>query len=805
VPHTPRPREWHHPACPGAISLSKTEREKQSGEVNAFPPVHQAHRNRLRRWWRWAALALLLAGALGLDLTLQPALRSGAASSPTASLAFELAEGRSLAQEFVATRPLLAEIALVTARPLEEPSEGPLDRLAAPRGAPPPSAVSPEPAANRAPAGALVLRLVDEEDTQVLRTVRLDLARLPAGDVWSFIPTRTTGQWTVFRFAPLAVVPGRRYRFTVEAPGVSGDAPVRVLVQFPPQYHGGYARIDGRPVGGTLLFRTAYRTSLLEALAARQLAGIAVPWAVGLALLCLAGALGLLAAPARQLWRARTAGPVGRLAPRAGAVLAIALCAGLAGSHLRETVPWLVEQMAATRAAAALDPAAKLRLRWGRTAALAELVRQQTPPDAVVMLPPGPAWGPLGSPFILQYFLLPRRVTLEQRALVEQTPPPVTHLLMVQRRAPSPGAPPIGWPRFWVPASRVVFAPRTRMVDVAELALLDPAGAVLLRWTPAAALPLVRWPGAAALARHLAPPPGETATSALLLDEPPGFQQIVVTYTASRPDVWGLAVPPQAAQLAHGRLVVQARWPEGADLTLVALFQAADGTLIAVESPRLSGAGAWQTVAVDLARPSLPALEGSRLVWVGLDLGVPPVLPYRDGWGVLALARGQEPDPRRGPEGLWTAAGWLAAGHAALARGDLAAALDRYLLARALAPDDAAVYLALTEALRRAGRLEAALAAAQTAAALAPEEPWSHYALGRVLEARGQPAAALAAYERAAELAPAEPWTQLAAGRLLEAAGAGEAARQRYRLAAAMYPYSADAVAAAWVLRRPAP
>lgn len=745
-----------------------------------------------RGGWRWAALALVLALGLGLDLTLQPALRSGAASALTASLAFELAEGRSLAQEFVATWPVLAEIALVTARPSEQPSGGALDRPGSPAGA-------------ETPAGALLLRLLDDEGTHVLRTVRLDLARLPAGDVWSFIPTRTTGQWTAFRVPPVTLQPGRRYRFTVDAPGVSGDAPVRVLVQFPPRYSEGQAFIDGRPVGGTLLFRTAYRAPLLEALATRRLAGIALPWVVGLELLCLAGALGLLAAPARQVWRAQAAGPAGRLAPRAAAVLALALWAGLAGSRLRETVPWLVEQVQVTHAAATLDPAAKLRLRWGRTAALAELVRQQTPPDAVVMLPPGPAWGPLGSPFILQSFLLPRRVTLEQRALVEQTPTPVTHLLMVQRRAPSPGAPPIGWPRFWVPATRAVFAPRTRLVDVAELTLLDPAGAALLQWTPATTLPLVRWPGAAVLAHDLAPPPGETATSALFLDQPPGFQQIVATYTASRPDSWGLAVPPQTAPLAHARLVVQARWPEGADLTLVALFQAADGTLLAVESPRLPGSSAWQAVAVDLARPSLPALEESRLVWVGLDLGVPPVLPYHDGWGVLALARGQEPDPRPGPDGLWTASGWLAAGHAALARGDLAAALDRYLLARTLAPADAAVSLALTEALRRAGRLEEALAAAQTAAALAPEEPWSHYALGRMLEALGQPAEAASAYARAAELAPAEAWTQLAAGRLQEAVGAPEAARQHYRLAAATSPYSGDAVAAAWTLRRPAP
>ncbi len=778
----------------------------------------------LRRGWRWVALALLLGLGLGLDLTVRPALRTGAASLPTASLAFELAEGRSLGQDFIATWPALAEIALITARPDEEAALPEAPGQGAARGA---SLPGQGRAPGARPAG-LVVRLFAEDGDVALRTVRLDLAQLPAGDVWSLIPTRTTGRWTVFRFAPLAVVPGQRYRFTVEAPGVPGEAPVRVLVQFPPRYLHGRALIDGRPASGTLLFRTSYRAPLVVVLATRQLGGIAVPPAVGLELLCLAGALVLLAAPARRTWAALTTGPRARLLSRAGAVLALALCGWLVGQRLRETVPWLLEQVRVTHASAALDTAAKLRLRWGRTYALAAFVRQETPPDAVVMLPPGPRWGPLGSPFILQYFLHPRRVTLEQRALLEGALPhrvvdpsgapprlllgddtarPVTHLLMVQRRAPSPGAPPIGWPRFWVPATRVVFLPRTRMVDVAALTLHDPAGAVILQWTPAATLPLVRWTPEAPRAQGLVPPPGEHRTSAFILDTPPGFQEIVATYTESRPDYWGLAVPPAEARLSGGRLVVQARWPEDAELTLVALFAAADGTIVAVESPRWPGSGDWQTVTFDLAPPPLAPVETSRLVWVGVDLGVPPVLPYREGWGVLTLARGPgpAPTPPPGPGELWTSQRFLVTGHAALARGDLAAALDWYARAQLLAPADAAVYLARTEALRRAGRLEEALAAAQTAATLAPFEPWAHYALGQVLEALGRGPDALAAYTRAAELAPEEAWTQGAVGRLLEASGDRAAARQRYHLAAAEYPHSADAIAAVQALQRLAP
>lgn len=785
----------HLGAWPGQEHTHSQHMRTQRGKTR----LEDLHSN-IWRAWRWQlgiALSVLVLG-LGLDLAAHPALRTGAASPPGARLAFELFDGRILEQSFLAAAPALAEIAIVAAvdPPLSDTNRPGSAAATRSRELPP------------AQASRLVLHLREEGSSAELRIVSIPRAELPAGNVWHFVPARRSSRWTRFRFEPVNSMPGRRYVFTLETSGIPGDSPIRVLLERPGAYPDGRAAIDGAPADVNVLFRTAHRSSFVAALLSRRPAGALSPWPLLLALAGLAGAVRLAVELLRHAWvRTLSRSPAVLGVTRIGAAVLTAAVASIfllqrAGGSL----PWLAAQLAFAESHASWDAAAKLRERWGRTYELAEFVRRETPDDAVVMLPPAPDWGSLGSPFVWQYFLLPRRVAPEQRPLLDQNPP-FTHVVVLNQPA-SGGAPARAWPRFWVPAVRVIHAPIISRIDVAALWIEDESGRRLAAWEEqqqqqdvlVPLMPPVAVAGAGS--QHVTPPRVSRDLSAM-----PPYTRLETMYTESTPAYWGTPVAPLQDLHGAGRVGALVRWPRGQRIALAAGIERPDGGVDVVATGPLGGSDGWETIVFDLPARRLPEhppdqADPSRVVWVGLDLHPPPALPYHLGWGVIELPRVQMPEAALATHEPRTAYSLLVAGHYRLVRGDAAGALEYYRAARRLAPADPAVLFALAEAARRQGLLTEGLEAAQQALPLAPGEPWAHYARGRILEETGRYADALAAYRRAAELAPGEPWTQLALARLLEAQGAVVAARQHYRLAAAAYPATADAIAAQQALRR---
>lgn len=721
------------------------------------------------RWSRWAALALLVTG-MALDLAWQPALAGGTSTPLRASVAFELYGSHVLEQTFVASGTRLGQIAVVAA--VDE----------------------------RVPGQHVVLRLREEETGRELRTAAIPVSTVPAGSLWRFTPPQRSSRWTRFTFAPVDTVPGKRYVFTLHAPQSSKEQAVHIALQFYSVYPEGRLVVNGREENGNILFASAYRAPLTVALLSQRLAGVGSLPAAALVFLCILSAKAASLPDARRLWSSERAAHVRRTVSAMAPGLGAAALALVVVEHTAVLAPWLVDQVALALAHRHEGKAGRLAARWGSTFTVAELARRITAEDAIVMVPPGaPPWGTPSRPFVFAYFLQPRRVVPEQRSLLDPQPA-ITHLLMVRGTPSARGGRAPAWPRFWVPVAAVIHEPVTRQVEVAAVSVDGLAGAAglpeagHLEWTPAAARLLDR----------IDPWPEAELAATILSSEGTVFQRIAVTYREMRPDYWGVAAPPGLRWSQGARLSLVARWPEGQEIAPAAGLRLPDGTIVAIEGTRLAGTGAWQTVTVDLAGhlADLPQAASAEVVWLGLNLYALPPLPYHAGWGVIALPQPGQPDPRPRSGEFWTARSWLQAGDYALVRGDPAEALRRYRLARALSPDDPAVFLALGEAARQAGDLAAAHQAAQAAITLAPDEPWAWYELGLLAEVQGRFLEAAAAYKRASDLAPEGAWAQLAAGHALEAAGKPDEALEYYRQAAALYPASEDAIEGFDALRR---
>ncbi|MCZ6507434.1 MAG: tetratricopeptide repeat protein, partial [Acidobacteria bacterium] len=96
----------------------------------------------------------------------------------------------------------------------------------------------------------------------------------------------------------------------------------------------------------------------------------------------------------------------------------------------------------------------------------------------------------------------------------------------------------------------------------------------------------------------------------------------------------------------------------------------------------------------------------------------------------------------------------IAAGAAALQRGDTAAAREAFQAAVRADESSAVAWLGLSSAAQMEGDLTGALAAARRAAILAPERAEAQLALGRMLGRTGRTEEALAVFARTRELAP---------------------------------------------------
>ncbi|MDR8398852.1 sulfotransferase [Paraburkholderia sp. USG1] len=130
-----------------------------------------------------------------------------------------------------------------------------------------------------------------------------------------------------------------------------------------------------------------------------------------------------------------------------------------------------------------------------------------------------------------------------------------------------------------------------------------------------------------------------------------------------------------------------------------------------------------------------------------------------------------------------TASEWRAEGDAYAARGELAAALQRFENARALAPADALVHQRLAATLAALNRFPEALERYREAIALDPRDTDSHHGLGWTLEQMHRLEQAVDAYREAARLNPQADGSHNNMGNCLQALGRFDQAHAAYRRA----------------------
>jgi hypothetical protein len=462
-------------------------------------------------------------------------------------------------------------------------------------------------------------------------------------------------------------------------------------------------------------------------------------------------------------------------------VVALALLCALC-INVATVLPSMTQEVTFVATHLDLSYAEKMRLKWGVFYDHIKLVRDHTPPDAVIAFVPwvdNISWkaDPATHRQLMQYFLYPRHVlTLADDAGNRE----YTHIWVVPTRSYEDTADQ-GWPQFYVPVKSVTYAPQRRQIWVDDFVMKQGAQTIVLEDFESD-MPFDEW---ASQARRVI---SETVISAAPTGNPGQVLYLDLTYTQSDYDYWGKLVDVPLAGGASVQAMVRSNMDQRTNIVVQVLF--GDGHAAMFGSPANEQTDAWETLRIEQLYERVRDFGLSRgwdvgnmrITMIGVNPGHPAPMPYMEGWGVLEIARSAEdlvlppgPEVENGPY-------HFALGQAYEGAGRLAEATAEYRQAILLEPGDPRYHLALGEALRSQGEMEEAMAAYTQVTVLAPDIAWPHFALGELHLQAGEPQLAEAEYEQALDTSPNLSEARFALARLYEEEGRSREAYEHFQV-----------------------
>jgi len=414
----------------------------------------------------------------------------------------------------------------------------------------------------------------------------------------------------------------------------------------------------------------------------------------------------------------------------------------------------------------------KMGLTWGYELNLFGLIKDRTPPTAVIVVPfRVRPWNILANGEMLPYFLYPRKHPKADMKTI-RLDKSITHVMVAWGSWWGSPKSFYGWPKFPVNMRKFSYLPTERTVSV-EALRVEPEP--LREESLNSPLLLENWISDSEKEVNYH---GLTESS-----ENRQVESIHLTYTSSTYDYWmrTVEVPLIRGMMAKGRVAAGL----SRSVNLIAEVKYESGRSSILHSRPNETVGYWEDLSIDdvYERAEQYALargwktENMYVTRIGVNTGRPRGMPYLEKYGLIEVERGQGGLPESADPKIGTAPVFVARGNFFRAKNQISEAIANYELAALLDPTNAWVHCNLGDMYQKTEEISKVIQEYQEAIELEPDVAWFHFALGEVYKVNKKVRnydLALEYLEKSVELDPSGVWAHVILGDLY-----GE--RKRYR------------------------
>jgi len=380
----------------------------------------------------------------------------------------------------------------------------------------------------------------------------------------------------------------------------------------------------------------------------------------------------------------------------------------------------------------------KMKIHRGGWAALAELVRKNTPPTAVIIYPP--------SQHNWEYFLYPRKLLcgFQKRPAVYKS---ATHVLVIS-----------GWPRFPINARKFLHFSPTRGILVDEMEVNSSIAGVDSEFSQKKGL----------LENYLSDAEKEVKYHRRIKSGGHLVEFIQVNYTLNHYDYWMRAVNLPLTE----KTVVKAKIKANTEhiVNLVTEISYDNGKLAIFGSFPNKEANIWEILSITnlyqmakeyaLTRGWPP--KKMQITRIGIDTGSPRQMPYQEKYGVIELEKGQPGIKEDAGPKINNAPHFFKMANYYKAKNQFEEAIRYYQLAERLNPEDAWIHSNLGDIHLKIGEHDRAVKEYKKAIQLEPDIAWFHFALGKAYEEKSKVNLAKKSYQKALKIDPSGIWARYA-------------------------------------------
>jgi len=403
----------------------------------------------------------------------------------------------------------------------------------------------------------------------------------------------------------------------------------------------------------------------------------------------------------------------------------------------------------------------KMGLRWGYELNLFGLVKGNTPPTAVIVVPfRVRPWNILANGEMLPYFLYPRKHPKADMKTI-RLDKSITHVMVAWGSWWGSPKSFYGWPKFPVNMRKFSHLPTERTVSV-EALRVEPEPLREESLNPP--LLLENWISDSEKEVNYH---GLTESS-----ENRQVESIHLTYTSSTYDYWTkeVEIPLLKGTTVTGRVAAGVK----RSVNLIAEVKYESGRSSILHSRPNETVGHWEDLSIDdvYERAEQYALargwktENMHVTRIGVNTGRPWGMPYLEKYGLIEVERGQGGLPELADPKIGTAPVFVARGNFLIAKNEITRAIASYELAALLDPENAWIHCHLGDAYEAAGEINRAIQEYQEAIELEPDVAWFYYAIGEIYRYGPHQDLASEYLEKSVELDPAADWTRVALGDL---------------------------------------
>jgi len=385
--------------------------------------------------------------------------------------------------------------------------------------------------------------------------------------------------------------------------------------------------------------------------------------------------------------------------------------------------------------------------KWGYYDSL-KLVRERTPPDAVIMHPlPEYFWLNVGNNSLLQYFLYPRGLRGGFRDTINHDKT-ITHVLVAWGEGTAKDQRLYGWPKFPVNVRKFYHLPSKRQFLINGLDAIPKGSDQKLTHSKEL------------LENYIFDSEREVNDHRLVKVNGYHIEYFELTYTFNRYDYWTKNID---VLLTSGKVIkAQVKANVKHSINLIAEVQYHNGKRGIFGSGPNREVGSWEFLLIDdlyqrAKRYALASGWDTKKMWItriGLNTGLPLQMPYLEKWGVIEVEKGEEVEKDRLAGEIDNASILLKRGNFYRAKNKMREAIANYEMAVLLEPWNGWIYYCLGDIHRQESNLPEAISQYREAIRLEPDIAWFYLALGEVYKERNENDLARENFEKVLNLDP---------------------------------------------------